>query len=380
MKTHWILAVLFCVLLGSVEGVGQTLTFLFRNAQVIPGTPAKFQYEVWIQSSDGTTRMGSIQVYNNYNTSAFGTNIVSNTKVAVTANTVDFPPAKGYDPTLAVNDNADGTFSYSWTHYNILQGTVVPNAGDGIRAFTVSIDIADASTTSNMSFAALMIGQQYKDDEAAKWGIAISDFMDVALPVTLTSLTAAIAPSGAGVRLEWKTASEVNNYGYTVQRKGEGEQDFTDLSGAFIAGKGTTVEPQVYSYVDGSIAKPGSYGYRLKQQDLDGTVHYTQTVNVQVTVTDVAEAAPKVFQLMQNYPNPFNPSTQVKFSVETTGKATVKVYNMLGAEMATLFEGTAEAGRYYVATFDAASLATGIYFYRLTTEKKNDVKRMLLVK
>ena len=203
---------------------------------------------------------------------------------------------------------------------------------------------------------------------------------DQPLPVTLTSFTALIVPSASGVRLEWKTSSEVNNYGYTVQRKGEGDPDFTDLPGAFVAGKGTTVEPQAYSYVDGSVAKAGSYSYRLKQQDLDGTVHYTQSVNINVMVTDVAEAAPKVFQLMQNYPNPFNPSTQVKFSVETTGKATVKVYNMVGEQVATLFDGTAEAGRYYVATFDASRLATGIYFYRITTEKKNDVKKMLLVK
>jgi hypothetical protein len=113
---------------------------------------------------------------------------------------------------------------------------------------------------------------------------------------------------------------------------------------------------------------------------MDGAVHYTQSVIVNVTVTDVAEVAPKVFQLMQNYPNPFNPTTQLKFSVETTGRAVVKVYNMLGEEVTTLFDGTAEAGRYYTSTFNAAGLASGIYLYRLTTEQKTDVRKMLLVK
>lgn len=385
MKTRWIVAVLCCVLMGSVEGVGQTLTFLFRNALVIAGTPSKFQYEVWIRSSDGTSKMGSILVYNNYNTAAYGSNVVGNGKVTVTQNATDFPPASLYIQNGA-NDNSPSRFAFSWTHTNtggVIPGVVVPSTGDGVKAFTVSIDITNASETSNLTFDALMNGQQYKEDESAvnKWPpLDVSDLMDVPLPVTLSSFTAAIVPSVAGVRLEWKTASEVNNYGYTVQRKAESDVDFADLTNAFIAGKGTTVEPQQYSYVDKSIAKAGSYRYRLKQQDLDGTVHYTQSVIVNVTVTDVAEVAPRVFQLMQNYPNPFNPTTQLKFSVESTTRATVKVYNMLGEEVATMFDGVAEAGRYYVATFNATGLASGVYFYRLTTEKKTDIKRMMLVK
>ena len=170
------------------------------------------------------------------------------------------------------------------------------------------------------------------------------------------------------------------NYRFTVQRKGKSDADFVNLKDAFVAGKGTTVEPQTYSYVDKSLAKAGKYSYRLKQQDLDGTVHYTQSLLVTIGVTGVMETAPRVFQLHQNYPNPFNPSTQIKFSVENTTLATVKVYNILGEEVATLFDGSAEAGRYYVATFDATGLASGVYFYRLTTKEKTDVRRMLLLR
>jgi hypothetical protein len=203
---------------------------------------------------------------------------------------------------------------------------------------------------------------------------------NLVLPITLASFKGSVNAGSGGVVLEWKTASEVDNYGYTVQRKGGSEKDFGDLPNAFIAGKGTTLDPQSYSFVDNSITGAGSYSYRLKQQDLSGAVHYTQSVLVVVSLTDVVEAAPRVFLLTQNYPNPFNPSTRVKFSVESTEHAVVKVYNTLGAEVATLFDGTAEAGHYYVATFDASKCASGIYFYRLTTEKKTDVKRMMLVK
>jgi hypothetical protein len=203
---------------------------------------------------------------------------------------------------------------------------------------------------------------------------------EMALPVTLVSFAGTASASQGGVVLTWKTASEVNNYGYTVQRRSEAEADFTDLSGAFVEGKGTTTEAQSYSYLDKSIAQPGTYSYRLKQVDLDGTIHYSPSVIVVITLTDVAEVAPKEFQLAQNYPNPFNPSTQVKFSVQSTEHAVVKVYNMLGEEVTTLFDGVAEAGRYYVARFDATNLATGMYIYRLTTDTKSDVKKMLLVK
>ena len=203
---------------------------------------------------------------------------------------------------------------------------------------------------------------------------------EVSLPVTLTSFTGRVAQSGSGVLLEWATASEVNNYGYTVQRKLEQEGTFVDLADAFVAGNGTTIEAQEYSFMDNTVPGAGKYEYRLKQQDLNGAVQYSQAVLVNVSLTAVAEAAPREFQLMQNYPNPFNPTTMVKFSVPATGQASMKVYNMVGQEVVTLFDGVAEAGRYYAVPFNAADLASGVYFYRLVTEKKTDVRRMMLVK
>ena len=203
---------------------------------------------------------------------------------------------------------------------------------------------------------------------------------ELALPVALTSFAAQIASSGAGVLLQWATASEVNNYGYTVQRKAETDETFADVADAFVAGHGTTVEPQTYSFTDRTVQAAGKYEYRLKQQDLNGAVQYSQSVVVTMSVTDVAEAAPREFALMQNYPNPFNPTTMLKFSVPSTGQATMKVYNTMGQEVVTLFEGVAEAGRYYAVPFNAANLASGVYFYRLVTEQKTDVRRMMLVK
>jgi hypothetical protein len=89
---------------------------------------------------------------------------------------------------------------------------------------------------------------------------------------------------------------------------------------------------------------------------------------------------PKQFVLLQNYPNPFNPSTEIKFSVEATDRATLEVFNTLGQKVATLFDDVAEAGRYYRVRFSGENLSSGVYFYRLQSGTKSELKRLLLLK
>ena len=89
---------------------------------------------------------------------------------------------------------------------------------------------------------------------------------------------------------------------------------------------------------------------------------------------------PKTFVLEQNYPNPFNPETSIRFALKEDTKATLKVYNSLGAEIATLFDGTAEAGRYYDVKFGGSELASGFYIYKLVAGEYVSVKKMLLMK
>ncbi len=88
---------------------------------------------------------------------------------------------------------------------------------------------------------------------------------------------------------------------------------------------------------------------------------------------------PSGFMLLQNYPNPFNPMTQIEYSVPHSADVTLKVYNLLGQEVATLFEGPHEAGK-YVATFSGANLASGIYLYRLQSGNVSLTKKFVLMK
>lgn len=177
------------------------------------------------------------------------------------------------------------------------------------------------------------------------------------------------------------TISEINNYGFYVQRRRDNETQWTEIPGSFIPGHGTTTEPQFYSYVDNTITEIGLYHYRLRQVDLDGTSHLTPSISINITsLMSVEEFAPRVFQLLPNYPNPFNPTTTIKFSVENTARTTLELFNMLGQKAATLFDDVAEAGRYYHVKVEGSSLASGMYIYRLQSGARSDVRKMLLLR
>ncbi len=98
-----------------------------------------------------------------------------------------------------------------------------------------------------------------------------------------------------------------------------------------------------------------------------------------VTAVNEITNSPKDFTLYQNYPNPFNPTTTIKYSIPREGKVTLKVYDVIGKEVATLVNGEKSAGTYNV-TFNAAKLASGIYFYRLETESFISIKKLILLK
>ncbi len=189
------------------------------------------------------------------------------------------------------------------------------------------------------------------------------------LPVELVSFAA--AQRGGVVELKWNTATEVNNYGFEVERKANGSQTWAKVG--FVAGAGASTSPREYAYVDRGVST-GRYAYRIKQTDQNGTSKYTREVQIEVG------SAPLVFSLSQNYPNPFNPSTTIEFSVPQDGRAVLKIVDLLGRDVATLFEGNAKSGYYQRVVFDASKLASGVYFSRLEFGGKQQLKKMILMK
>ncbi len=210
------------------------------------------------------------------------------------------------------------------------------------------------------------------------------------VPVELTSFTASILENENSIQLNWTTATETNNLGFEVQRseiKGQPAGGEVSLKGGksepayrqagwekigFVPGFGTTTEPKSYSFTDKDITS-GTYKYRLKQIDFDGTFIYSKEIEVDVNFT------PGEFVLYQNYPNPFNPITTIKFALPDAVNVTLTIYNALGQKVAELVNSNLEAGNYNY-KWNAKNAATGIYIYELRTDKYISNKKMLLLK
>jgi len=207
------------------------------------------------------------------------------------------------------------------------------------------------------------------------------------LPVELSSFTAKILKSG-GVQLNWRTETEVSNYGFEIERASslpDGKagsttplQDWMKIG--FVEGHGNSNSPKKYSFIDDLTLIPNhTLYYRLKQIDTDGQFEYSKIIEVD------AGNIPEGFMLEQNYPNPFNPGTIIKFALAETQKTELKIYDVLGNEVAILFKGIADGGKVYELEFNSHSgegqnLSSGLYLYRLATDNRVENRKMLLLK
>ncbi|MDP1676040.1 MAG: T9SS type A sorting domain-containing protein [Bacteroidota bacterium] len=185
------------------------------------------------------------------------------------------------------------------------------------------------------------------------------------LPVELTSFTASAI--NKGIELAWNTATEINNYGFDVERKSSLEE-WRKIG--FVGGHGTTNAPQQYSFTDANAY--GKTSYRLKQIDRDGKFEYGNVVEVTAAILSH-------FSMDQNYPNPFNPTTKIDFSILADGLVSLKVYNLLGQEVATIVNQHLNAGK-HIATFNASNLISGVYFYKIEAGSFTSIKKMMVLK
>lgn len=192
-----------------------------------------------------------------------------------------------------------------------------------------------------------------------------------AVPVELTSFTANVV--NEGVLLNWNTATELNNQGFEIERMAEGNWEKI----GYVPGYGTTTEPKNYSFLDENVSS-GTYNYRLKQLDFDGSFSYSFEIDVEVDLT------PDDFNLFQNYPNPFNPTTIIQFQVPKTTDVTIKIHDMIGQEIRTLFNGQITAGLHQIewdGLNDAGlKMSSGSYIYRMTAGDFVQAREMILLK
>ena len=170
------------------------------------------------------------------------------------------------------------------------------------------------------------------------------------------------------VTLRWNTLSERNNDHFDIERNGS---LVTRMDGL-----GDSPNGHVYQWVDNNVQPLVTYTYSLYAVDLDGTRRQMATMSATPTAETVTITE---YALHQNYPNPFNPSTSIAFDLVENGTVTLNIYNPMGQQVAQIVNGSLNAGRHTI-TFDASSLPSGMYLYRLETQTFSATKKMLLMK
>ncbi len=270
-----------------------------------------------------------------------------------------------YLSALYYSNSTDG--GVTWSQNEILSDFFDPHVGwPQQNKMGDYFHMVSDNNGANLAWAATFNGEQ---------DVYYSYIADTTIvPVELISFSASVAANV--VTLSWSTATELNNHGFEIERS----LDKINLPGGkvgwitigFREGKGTTSEPQQYSYSDILLdIEATNHYYRLKQVDFDGSFKYSSIVEVEI--------APLVFSLSQNYPNPFNPSTTISYQLPVNSFVTLKVYDVLGNEVATLVNEEKLAGEYEI-DFNASEMGSGIYFYKLQTGSFVKTNKMVLMK
>lgn len=196
---------------------------------------------------------------------------------------------------------------------------------------------------------------------------------DSPLPVELVSYT--LENGDGAIVLNWKTATEVDNLGFIIERSTEANSGFEQIasyqSSSALQGQGTVSVESNYKYEDYDNFQHGqTYYYRLSDVDISGNRNVLETKSI---------TRPQAYSLEQNYPNPFNPVTTIQFSLEQPAKTVLEVYDILGRKVSTLINEELKAGS-HIQTWDARNFASGVYFYRLQSGQFLKVKKMMLIK
>lgn len=210
--------------------------------------------------------------------------------------------------------------------------------------------------------------QSENPDNLMGWGI-INTFNAIQLipvPVELTLFSGNY--NDGEIHLQWRTATETNNYGFEIQKR---YQNTSYEKIGFVNGNGTTTNGIQYSFTDNNLLA-GKIYYRLKQIDFNGDFKYLDEIMVDIPVLSD-------YQLFQNYPNPFNPSTSIKYSVPVQSKIKITVFDIIGNEVASLFDGFQSAGVHQI-NFNADNLPSGLYFVSLKADNYSKVIKITLLK
>ena len=247
-------------------------------------------------------------------------------------------------------------------------GTLVAGGNNWTDVVTLNFDVIDSQGFGSFYWLTNSVFWGiYDDDNVTFWNAGLfQNLINIPLPVELSSFTAKIIDEN--VQLNWITKTEVNNYGFDIERR-LNENEWQKIG--FVQGHGNCNSPNFYSYLDRHLTGGSRFSYRLKQIDSDGSYEYSNVIEI--------ENIPLNFALYQNYPNPFNPVTKIRYQLPVRAKAEIKIFDLTGSEVTTLLNEEKEPGAYEL-EFNGHGIASGIYFYTINAGSLFETKKMILLK
>ncbi len=198
---------------------------------------------------------------------------------------------------------------------------------------------------------------------------------DFVLPANMIGFSA--VPGNREVALNWATASETNTQEFVISRSNEREGVYAEVYRGAAAGNSSTTRN--YSWTDRSVANDRTYYYKLHLIDANGNHVYNQDGQTVIVEATPGSSIPSQFALSQNFPNPFNSQTTFGFALPANEMVSLKVFDLLGREVATVINRQMEAGIHTV-NWSAEGLATGLYTYTLTAGSSTETKKLLFLK
>jgi len=260
-----------------------------------------------------------------------------------------------------INEIAAGTKN---SNVYILNGA----SGETIYQYSFGIPINEAA---ERVVNAGNVDVNYSDDfiAACKDGRIVCFSGGLAPPVPVELISFSIEAKNNSIYLAWNTATELNNKGFHIL--------LDDKEKLFVKGSGTSSEIKNYSAVIEDLEN-GIYKISIIQEDFNGTRTIAAEKEVEIN------SLPSEFVLHQNYPNPFNPATVISYDVKFESRIEIKLYDILGNETAVIMNKDHSAGK-YKAEFNASSLPSGVYFYRINAYKDGSIvytgsRKMMVVK
>jgi hypothetical protein len=265
--------------------------------------------------------------------------------------------------------------------YAAVQSYEVHYSNDGFTSNDVTI--SPNPTTTSTTITGLTAGATYSWKVKANYAGGVSSAFSSVATFTVDAGAAPVQPlPGSPNNVAVDTDSPVISWVLPTKSSSQLTYEL-ELSDNPSFNNATTIRGLTNPFDLVSGLSNGRYYWRTRSVTADGKYSdYSQVAHFDVnsaTAVGDNEIVPTEFALSQNYPNPFNPTTRISYQLAKDSYVTLKVYDLLGREVATLVNKNMKAGKYSV-DFNASNLATGIYFYKLTAGDFNAVRKMILLK